>query len=609
METKQGEGRSLSRGRHVASVWRLPMLGVILCGLAGCGGSGPAEPGVRQVSFAVSAPSAASAGSGPRREALSAVPSGAVAITADSLMDWAERTYPQLFPSGASTATSSPYVYRFYPETQNYLGLDGAQVVGLGPFTAGQIQRFGRVSDFACEVDASTCSGGPLAGRRWRVARLLEQDDLPVQGQLDYAIDDTGRVLVAFQKSDGQRNVLYAVWVHQDATGAPVVDAPREIDIAGNTPLTAVDGLRVAISPLGHAVVTWLTEGRCDATTYRSSGTCRFLHAAHRLSGQDQWSPPVLVTSTPSDPARVLINDRGDIAIRLAGWVRSGTSSYASREAVALRPAGANAFAVQTQADVQLEAGDLGMDAQGRLVLAGAREQNSTTDIVAFRGSVAVGLGSQEILDQRGAKAEFKSLAVGLPGQTLVLWTQSNGIETKLFGAASRPEMPFVAAELGSRDFGSYEFSTLAVANDLGELIANDFNRRELWRWTNGVWSSPERVVSDWPNHGFEDRWFDRNGNMLAVHTSGFGRCITGAWHSYDAFRNQLIKPLSTELPMDFITGINLCNKASGLYKPRLAASGKGAILMLNGYDVLPNPEAPAGDRRNIRNLWIALLN
>lgn len=57
-----------------------------------------------------------------------AVAAGPVSIAgADCLFNWAERNHPALFaPSGAASATSAPYYYRFYAGTQAYLGVSTA---------------------------------------------------------------------------------------------------------------------------------------------------------------------------------------------------------------------------------------------------------------------------------------------------------------------------------------------------------------------------------------------------------------------------------------------------------------------------------------------------
>ncbi len=55
----------------------------------------------------------------------------------ETLLNWAESTYPQLFPSHQATQSSAPWLYRFYPEAQVYVGVNtsnnGVYVLG-GPW-------------------------------------------------------------------------------------------------------------------------------------------------------------------------------------------------------------------------------------------------------------------------------------------------------------------------------------------------------------------------------------------------------------------------------------------------------------------------------------------
>jgi hypothetical protein len=76
---------------------------------------------------------------------------------ATALMDWAERAYPQFFPSHRANQSLAAYVYRYYPETGAYLGVVDQQVVVLnvlGP----QIVTVGQLSDFACQVYPDSCT-------------------------------------------------------------------------------------------------------------------------------------------------------------------------------------------------------------------------------------------------------------------------------------------------------------------------------------------------------------------------------------------------------------------------------------------------------------------
>jgi len=75
-----------------------------------------------------------------------------------ALFDWAERAYAAYFPSHQANQSLPPYVYRFYPETGNYLGVNGHSVVVLGPISNGVILEVGQVADFICQFRPGTCS-------------------------------------------------------------------------------------------------------------------------------------------------------------------------------------------------------------------------------------------------------------------------------------------------------------------------------------------------------------------------------------------------------------------------------------------------------------------
>lgn len=94
--------------------------------------------------------------------ALALAPGGARAasVSADALMDWAERTYAELFPGPRPTLTWQDYRYRHYPQTGNYLGVAGEAVYVLGPVAgdAAAPLRVGSVADYACRVEPALCA-------------------------------------------------------------------------------------------------------------------------------------------------------------------------------------------------------------------------------------------------------------------------------------------------------------------------------------------------------------------------------------------------------------------------------------------------------------------
>lgn len=80
--------------------------------------------------------------------------------TPTELMDWAEHTYSQFFPGHQADQTLTPYVYRYYAKTGNYVGVAGDAIYILGPVAGGGAApvQVGVLSDFACQVHPDSCT-------------------------------------------------------------------------------------------------------------------------------------------------------------------------------------------------------------------------------------------------------------------------------------------------------------------------------------------------------------------------------------------------------------------------------------------------------------------
>jgi len=116
--------------------------------LAACGGGGapaPSAPAARAPQSA-GLPLAAS----PRTP------------TATALMDWAQAAYPDLFPGRQGNISAGGYLYRYYPETRNYVGVAGEAVYLMGPVSGGPLLQVGSLGDFTCPVYPDSCN--PAAG-------------------------------------------------------------------------------------------------------------------------------------------------------------------------------------------------------------------------------------------------------------------------------------------------------------------------------------------------------------------------------------------------------------------------------------------------------------
>src|SRR5512140_232670 len=137
--------------------WTL-LLG-IAAATASCGGGGgePATPAIADTSIPI-VPAGADTAVAPSQMAAARIFRAAPPDTSQ-LFDWAEAHFPTLFPSHQVNQTFATYVYRFYPETGNYVGVDGGVFARvLGPSFGPDIVTVGVVSDFTCDVTPQACA-------------------------------------------------------------------------------------------------------------------------------------------------------------------------------------------------------------------------------------------------------------------------------------------------------------------------------------------------------------------------------------------------------------------------------------------------------------------
>lgn len=95
-----------------------------------------------------------------RKQTLSATGDASI----DALLDWAEAALPQLFPGSASTQQIANFTFRYYPQSQNYLGVSNGSVYVLGPATRQDLLMVGSLSDLWCKASGTNCFGRPAAG-------------------------------------------------------------------------------------------------------------------------------------------------------------------------------------------------------------------------------------------------------------------------------------------------------------------------------------------------------------------------------------------------------------------------------------------------------------
>lgn len=106
----------------------------------------------------------------------------------DQWFNWAERSYPQLFPPGAQTQPlvheGVSYAVRHYPDTGNYLGVAGGRAYALGDFTAQRVRDYGHLDYYICLENPARCPAEPNRSRVWTFAGTLSCGSVPIQQPL-----------------------------------------------------------------------------------------------------------------------------------------------------------------------------------------------------------------------------------------------------------------------------------------------------------------------------------------------------------------------------------------------------------------------------------------
>ena len=79
-------------------------------------------------------------------------------VDATAFMNWVQQVLAPYFPDASPNIVLPGWTVRYYPTTQNYIGVtdDGAIYV-LGPVTGGALAGVGKLSDFACSVFPENC--------------------------------------------------------------------------------------------------------------------------------------------------------------------------------------------------------------------------------------------------------------------------------------------------------------------------------------------------------------------------------------------------------------------------------------------------------------------
>ena len=159
------------RGGGLVHAWWCAM--VLVIGLAGCSGSdeGSDAAARRFADLLVAQPSAPEAhlngGTRASATAVAAVPTSSP--SANEFLDWLQVLAPTAFPPGASSqsivANGVTYTLRYYFSTGNTVavGATDSVIYIVGAFTGGALRRFGRLSDYSCDVKGGCVRFAPDA--------------------------------------------------------------------------------------------------------------------------------------------------------------------------------------------------------------------------------------------------------------------------------------------------------------------------------------------------------------------------------------------------------------------------------------------------------------
>jgi hypothetical protein len=464
-------------------------------------------------------------------------------------------------------------------------------------------------ADAVLTVQAAT---GGLIGRAWATPQSLEENTSTVN-VLDRraAIDDAGNVTVLFRKNNGTRDAIFATRGTPNGAGqAPTWSTPVAIDVLAGAPVSTMGtspDYSLTAAPNGDLVALWYHNAACNAATYRTSGTCRYYHYARYRSASNTWEAPVLLTDASNPGFDVYTNDRGDLVFFGNSWVRSGTTSSTAALALFLRGAGETATRRQLLNTEPINAYQLGLDAAGNLLMAAQYQQNATTDLVAYRGTVAAGLGAFQVLDSRGAAATLKHTAVGLNGQQVITWTQNNGVKNTTYAASSPTASGTFSVTDLNRLLSSTPSGQRLLITDTGQAIYYDLGVRERALWSDAAgWTAVESMPSMLPTNLFFSRYVsNRNGDLLAWSIDSAVN-NGGETTTYDARRNVVVIAWpTTRSGTGYVLGLNV---SAGYGSMVLSANGVGFTDLLNKFDVLPTVATPAGDGRNVTNLWGVFL-
>lgn len=233
----------------------------------------------------------------PATSATVTAAAGATLPSADETLDWAEYKFAALFPKGPQSTTLQylgvTYTVRSYING-NHLGITAAGAVfGLGPFTGNVLQGFGRISDYAAQIQADMAALGSLREllvngdeadadvgvevlRSFQPATITTQVNPSIGGQTVYEVAGTTPKGLPFKAVLlGDEGLDLSSFKGQMRMQARLRQIQGQTVLAGRLiPRNAASGINPIAFVAGGAEVNF--TGPAAGSVYQFSGTAEF---------------------------------------------------------------------------------------------------------------------------------------------------------------------------------------------------------------------------------------------------------------------------------------------------------------------------------------------
>jgi hypothetical protein len=159
----------------------------------------------------------------------------AATFDAGALMNWAERSYPQLFPGPQADVTQAPYVYRCY-STGNCVGVADGVVYVYGPLSGGVLQAVGPMSTFECQAVPENCASS----------------EPPRLSAHTVIVANRGQTVLVGRASDGRVLVMGDLPLLQPGDGNPVAGSATRVISTTAKQFMPMGGRGLLLDPVGQ---------------------------------------------------------------------------------------------------------------------------------------------------------------------------------------------------------------------------------------------------------------------------------------------------------------------------------------------------------------------